>query len=516
MERRGTDEERAADVMLSFLLDYVTVGLTAWMVAALVQYLWRLLKISSWSRLPPGPRGLPFLGYLPFVSKIPCQEVEALREKYGNVFGLYVGSRYLVFLCDIDTVKKTLSMSPLMNRPDELPLKIKPHAQSLIVSNGPVWATQRQFTQKMFKKLGVGSQALDDRIHEELSHLVRHLASRSGSPVALGDVLTPGTSNILRALLMGHRLEYDDPKRARADQLLKVVQAASIPFPAIYLFPWVSRTLSFLNLGPCGWLRSVIALRDRLSEMQVDAHKRTYQDGMMRDYIDGFLSEMAAQQGKKEFSRKFLIGNVGSLFSGGSGSIRTMLEWLLLMCVAKSDMQRRVQDEIDGVLGETGEKTRVSWGDRGMMPYTQAFIWETMRYRPQNPLGVMRRTSADVIISGYSIPRGTIVVPSFWSIFHDRAFWGDPDVFRPERFLTDGETVARKPERLLPFSYGKRKCPAEVIARMATFASFTTILQHFNIEEPSDQHGLASGANLSISLRVTNQKVVFRPRKVVG
>lgn len=60
-------------------------------------------------------------------------------------------------------------------------------------------------------------------------------------------------------------------------------------------------------------------------------------------------------------------------------------------------------------------------------------------------------------VGDYVIPKGSIVISSIWSVFHDAKFWGDPEVFRPERFLVDGGTRAEKPERFIPFSYGKRR-----------------------------------------------------------
>ena len=39
-------------------------------------------------------------------------------------------------------------------------------------------------------------------------------------------------------------------------------------------------------------------------------------------------------------------------------------------------------------------------------------------------------------------------------IHNDPDYWGDPEVFRPERFLTSSGQL-RKDDRLLPFGTGK-------------------------------------------------------------
>lgn len=194
--------------------------------------------------------------------------------------------------------------------------------------------------------------------------------------------------------------------------------------------------------------------------------------------------------------------------------MRSGLEWLFLMSAAKPDLQGRVQAEIDAVIEQKGPtgSNRVSWMDRARMPYTQAFMWETMRCKPVNPLGLMRSASTDINLGGYYIPRGSIVIPSFWSIYYEASFWGDPEVFRPERFLSDDGKLAMKSERLIPFSYGKRSCPGEPIAVMVMFIFFTNILHQFSVEAPSDAGEALKDEVLGLSMRPAPWELIFRLR----
>jgi len=51
--------------------------------------------------------------------------------------------------------------------------------------------------------------------------------------------------------------------------------------------------------------------------------------------------------------------------------------------------------------------------------------------------------------------KGTVLTANFHSIFFDEEFWGDPHVFRPERFLLeDGNLDERKTERIIQFGAG--------------------------------------------------------------
>ena len=61
------------------------------------------------------------------------------------------------------------------------------------------------------------------------------------------------------------------------------------------------------------------------------------------------------------------------------------------------------------------------------------------------------------------------------------AHWGDGEVFRPERFLTEGEgvTEVRRDEHFIPFSVGKRQCLGETLAKNELFLFFTALVQQY-------------------------------------
>ena len=57
--------------------------------------------------LPPGPVGIPILGYLPFLNVFQLGEsFSKLGEKFGDVFSLRVGTELAVVLNSYDAIKK--------------------------------------------------------------------------------------------------------------------------------------------------------------------------------------------------------------------------------------------------------------------------------------------------------------------------------------------------------------------------------------------------------------------------
>jgi methyl farnesoate epoxidase/farnesoate epoxidase len=79
--------------------------------------------------------------------------------------------------------------------------------------------------------------------------------------------------------------------------------------------------------------------------------------------------------------------------------------------------------------------------------------------------------------------QNTTVILSLWSVLSDRDHWGDPEVFRPERFIdSNGKFV--KDEWMVNFGSGKRYCLGESLAKNVLFIIFATFFQEFSISIP--------------------------------
>ena len=72
-----------------------------------------LLYLMYWYKrpykYPPGPRGLPFVGYLPFLSKTMERDICKLSQKHGPIISLRLGPTDVVILNDFDSIQKVSS-----------------------------------------------------------------------------------------------------------------------------------------------------------------------------------------------------------------------------------------------------------------------------------------------------------------------------------------------------------------------------------------------------------------------
>ncbi|KFM60504.1 Cytochrome P450 18a1, partial [Stegodyphus mimosarum] len=77
----------------------------------------RLRRLGS-NPLPPGPMGLPILGYLPFLGKDYHLTLTNLGKKFGSVYQIYLGAKRVVVINDHNLIRHAFKQPVFSGRPD--------------------------------------------------------------------------------------------------------------------------------------------------------------------------------------------------------------------------------------------------------------------------------------------------------------------------------------------------------------------------------------------------------------
>ncbi|CAL1262529.1 unnamed protein product [Larinioides sclopetarius] len=468
--------------------------ITALLIGSLCLLVYLFLSGRKGKTLP-GPYGLPLVGYIPFMSSKPYLDLQELAKTYGSVFSLHLGSQHCIILDDYQSTKDAFAQDAFLGRPPENPFDLRKATLETGAFNGLPWKEQRRFSLQMLKDLGFGKSHLEDMIKEEIHDLLDHLGKSNGQPVEVKPVLAPSMSNNIASLVFGKRLKYEDPVRKMLDKSLTESANAAGQVTWQLFFPWLARVAKFLRLGNEGIIAQLLKDTRDYTLKEIEEHERTLDPNNLRDYIDGYLVEIG-KRNDPAFCKEVLEDMIGTFFGAGSETVRLSVNWLVLTMAARQDIQKKVQQEIDNVIGT---ERLPSWDDHKKMPFTEATIMELMRWRTIVPINILRYTLWDTELNGFFIPKDSYVLANLWSIHHNPKYWGeDAEEFRPERFLTEDRNEVIKSEYFIPFSIvhfvimdkSSEKQVSDRVqanlmpARTEVFLYFTAILQKFDISLP--------------------------------
>jgi cytochrome P450 len=162
-----------------------------------------------------------------------------------------------------------------------------------------------------------------------------------------------------------------------------------------------------------------------------------------------------------------------TLLLAGHETTATSVAWALERLVRYPQKLARLTAEIDAA-GTGG----------GSEEYMTAVVNETLRVRPVVGI-VVRVLNEDLRVGSYLLPKGTRVAPSIYLTNRSAQVYGDPEAFRPERFLE----AATETFSWIPFGGGIRRCIGASFAQMEMKVMLRTMLSELAPHAPRGRRG---------------------------
>ncbi|XP_039248907.2 cytochrome P450 2J6-like [Styela clava] len=484
---------------LSFVIIYCTVFL--------VLFWWYRRP----KRAPPGPRGIPIFGAIPLMTMRPDKKFCEWSKMYGPVMSVRVGRSDWVVLSNFDVITDALVKQgqKFIGRPWSMSKsELAGEGHGLIFSNGELWKTQRKFGFVTFREVGVGKKNFEDIIEEECNFLIHALQKHEGQAFDCSNYIRDASGNIVCNLIFGRRFDWD----SKTFKDFFKYDGVSNPKKAILLN--IALVIPFLKYLPP--FRSVMKDAYETLESVFDCyrvefkmHQRDLNIEEPRDFIDAFLVQKIRKHGSPYFTEKQLRFYIRDLFGAGTDITSNTLMWCLLAFLHYPNYQDKIYSEICEVVGEDGFP---SMSDRGSMPFTMAYLHEILRCCSVAPLSVPRRTTCDVEINGYVIPKDSQVITNYWCVHNNPDVFVQPHEFKPERFISpEGKFIASK--HVMPFSIGPRNCLGEQVARMELFLFVVSIIRSFVIKaDPASELPKLDDGNLGTTYSTRPFKMIFVSR----
>jgi cytochrome P450 len=342
----------------------------------------------------------------------------------------------------------------------------------LLTSEGEHWRRHRRLIQPVFSRrevTGLGPQ---------MAAAARRLARRwedlaDGSLVNVAGAMGAVTLEVVGLALFGADLTGDTEQMGRAMSVGQraVVLTTFLPIGWGPRSTWVvkaaARRIGRIGEGVEGPVGRLIATRRAGGD----------HDGPSRDLLDVLLR---ARDERGEALTDAEIGDeVTTFMLAGHETSANALTWALALLSAYPAARRRLEEELDAVLGERDPDA----ADVDRLPWARAVVAEALRLYP--PAWTIERDAvADDDVAGVPVPAGSLVAISPYLVHRHPGFWPDPAGFDPRRFLPGGSGDASTRHRyaFIPFGGGKRACVGASFAELETVLVLATIARRFRLE----------------------------------
>uniref|UniRef100_A0AC34RGF9 Cytochrome P450 n=1 Tax=Panagrolaimus sp. JU765 TaxID=591449 RepID=A0AC34RGF9_9BILA len=357
----------------------------------------------------------------------------------------------------------------------------------IIEVDGDLWKEQRRFALQVLRDFGLGKNVMEEKVLDEVSALLKNLAEdeKTGICDIIGRI-DVCVGSVINNLLFGYRFEgshlqeFHNLKKNLQDFFVQVNKGPSLLYFSFYKLRYVpffkdyAEKIYELNKSIFDFL-----------ENQIYNHEKSINyesESFPTDFCEAYLKEMNHQQKingiKKDYYNFIQFKNVCfDLWIAGLETTSTTLQFAMIYLLNFPQVLEKVQKELDNVVEHD---KMVTLNDRMKLPYLQAVISEIQRMTNLLLFNVMHKTMKDVIIEGYKIDKGIMVIPQISCVLYDEKIFPEPFSFKPDRFL-DEEGNYKKYEEMIPFSLGKRSCLGESLAKTELFLILGNVLKHFDI-----------------------------------
>lgn len=273
-----------------------------------------------------------------------------------------------------------------------------------------------------------------------------------------------------------------------ADDYYKITAALElVNFPVILPFtrPWYGKKAADMVL-------------EEFAKCAAKSKARIAAGGDITCIMDGWLktmhdSEMYRQEVAKlgaanvekpamllrEFSDWEIAQTLFTFLFASQDATSSASTWLFQLMADRPEILDRVRAE-NLTVRDGNRDVRFSMNILDQMPYTRAVIKETLRYRPPVIMVPYVVKKDFPITPTYTVPKGSMVIPSVWPALHDPEIYPEPESFNPDRWITGDADKAAK--NWLVFGTGPHYCLGQTYAQLNLMGMIGKASMHLNWE----------------------------------
>ena len=428
---------------------------------------------SSERDRPYSIRGWPFLGQLPALANDLIGSLRRFAERDDRPveFKIMTSNAYLV--SSPDGVKEVLTRGEPEFTKGILTSSMKAaFGDSLALENGADWRRKRKLLQPLFTKKSV--KAWRPIISSNVDLLIERWSHRNAEGSVV-NITTEANQLILDIMTMIMFGEDMSPERAQA--AAEAVTSINEALFGVFCRSFVLRG-SFQNSK----LAQGKKFRNALKKFNdiVDRSITSSSAQPTSTLIDQFRS-LKSSDGD-QLSEKEVRDEATAFFFAGLETTANALVWAFYYLASHPNFADRIAAEAS----KLSESHSPDFEESERLPFTHAFVLETLRLKPPAYALERRASSKTKPVQGCPLRKNATVILSP-AVTHKHAnYWEEPDKFCPDRF----EAGSKSPQHqfaFFPFGGGARKCIGMHLALMELITTIARCAENFEFRLVDDR-----------------------------
>uniref|UniRef100_A0A182QY09 Cytochrome P450 n=1 Tax=Anopheles farauti TaxID=69004 RepID=A0A182QY09_9DIPT len=330
--------------------------------------LWLHLDNLKPTNFPPGPKWYPIVGSALSLMNarnktgMLCKAVERIAYEYPEhrgVIGFKIGKDKAVMAINAESLKEMMNNENFDGRPTGIFYETRTWGlrRGVLLTDEQFWQEQRRFIVRHLKEFGFARKGMTEIIQNEAAHIRKDfeelIAQGNGKAVVqMQGAFSVYVLNTLWLMMAGVRYSKDNDDLKYLQSLLHdlftnidMMGALFSHFPYLrFVAPRLSGYKQFVEIHEC---------MHKFIGAEVERHQQTFNpDDEPRDLMDVYLHVLQNNNAPSDsFSREQLLAVCLDMFIAGSETTTKTLDFSFLYIVRNPTVMRRIQDEIDEVIG---------------------------------------------------------------------------------------------------------------------------------------------------------------------
>ncbi|KAF8891410.1 cytochrome P450 [Infundibulicybe gibba] len=462
--------------------------------------------VNTGRKLPPGPRGLPFIGN---TFSMPTNEQWSTYAGWGHTFGdvvqLNIFGKSLVLLnshkaaSDLLIKRGTIySDRPQLVMAGEL---CGMERMSPLTKYGPRFNDQRKLMQQ-----GFDLRAVKHYEHIQQREVYAMLSRVHAQPGLFGSHIRRMAGASILDIVYGYRVQSnDDPFVSLLEETMRigtnVISSIWVVdfFPSLKpLLPWIPGMKTHklarewrqimedsANL-PFQWTKDTMAASETVPLSLVSS---------WLNMAPGGDEETIKWTANSLYNGEIYIHSwypYCLTYPAAGDTTNAVVMTFILAAVLNPHVQTKAWAEIDSVVGFD---RLPSLKDRPYLRYVECIVNECLRWGTPVPIIPPREIMKDNEYRNWQLPKGSLCIANIWAMLHDATTFPDPENFNPDRFLQDSKLDTLQDPYTYAFGFGRRhsipvpksRCPG---VHLGSTSIWLAIARSFNLWNSVSAHNI--------------------------